>query len=143
MAEKTGRAGHDGWRVDRLVEETEAHVFVGLFLLLFLLFLLSRSSLSSTASSSGATCSRGSSRTTTGANVQEEILDILALESLGEESGPDGLDLSDTGGLDDGVQLVGLQKQIGELVTRVPSYYNQINPFMADWILQTRVWVWV
>jgi len=66
-----------------LVEETETHILVGLLLLLFLL-LLSRGVSGSTASSSGsATSSSGS--TATGADVDQEVLDLLALKSLGED----------------------------------------------------------
>ena len=41
------------------------------------------------------------------ADGREELLDVLALERLGEERGPDGLDL-DVGSLSDGDDLVGL-----------------------------------
>jgi len=66
----------------RLVEETETHVLVRLLLLLFLLLLSSWGSGVTTGSGGSTTSSRGGSGTTTGANVQEEVLDILALESL-------------------------------------------------------------
>jgi len=67
---------------ERLVEETESHVVVGLLLLL-LLGGLWGGLLGGTTSGSSTTSSwGGSGGTTTGANVQEEVLDILALKSL-------------------------------------------------------------
>lgn len=77
-----------------------------LFLLLLLLLLVSSSLGGGTTSSRGSGGSGGSS--TTGADVGQHLLDILALESLGEDLGPDGLDLRDVGGLDQSVELVGL-----------------------------------
>jgi hypothetical protein len=62
-----------------------------------------------TTSGGGSTTSSwGGSGTTTGANVQEQLLDVLALEGLGEERGPDGLDVGDLGGGDERLELVGL-----------------------------------
>jgi hypothetical protein len=76
--------------------------------------------------STGTTSRWGSSSATAGADVQEQVLNILALESLsnyqkpclvfsslwrahlGEESCPDGLDLLDLCGLDQRLELVGL-----------------------------------
>lgn len=84
------------------------HVVVRLLLLLDLL-LLGRS-LGSTASGgtggSGRTSSGGGTTTT---DVGEEVLDVLAVEGLGEERGPDGLDL-DLGGRGEGGDLVTLMK---------------------------------
>ena len=60
------------------------------------------------ASSGSSTTSGGGGGTATGADVQEELLDVLALEGLGEDGGPDGLDLGDLGGGDEGLELVGL-----------------------------------
>lgn len=101
-----------------------------------LLGLLRGSLVSSTTSSGSTTGGRGG--TTTGADVHEKVLDILALESLytqssvrkskfqdiilnngariarmvgsylGEDGGPDGLNLLDLSGLDEGLELVGL-----------------------------------
>lgn len=73
-----------------------------------LLLLLSGRSITSTASSGGGTTSSSRSSRATRTNVQEEILDILALERLREEGSPDGLDIGDTSGLDQAVKLVGL-----------------------------------
>lgn len=56
---------------------------------------------------SGGTGSSGGGGTTTGSDVGEHRLDVLALEGLGEEGSPDGLDL-DRGGRGDGDDLVGL-----------------------------------
>ena len=93
------------------------------------LLLLSGSSVTGVTTggtASGSTSSRGS--TTAGADVQEQVLDILALKSLssvrnyspcrpsianahlGEQGRPDGLDLLDLCGLDEGLKLVGLFK---------------------------------
>jgi len=102
-----------------LVEETEAHILVGLLLLLLLLLL---NSLSSGVATSGTTSgTTGSGGTTTGTDVHEEVLDVLALESLGEDGGPDGLDISDLSGGDEGLELVGgdLNAIIGEDQGRV------------------------
>lgn len=70
-----------------------------------LLLLLLSSSLTTSGSTTGG---GGSGGTTTGADVGQEVLDILALESLGEELGPDRLNIRDVGGLDESVDLVGL-----------------------------------
>ena len=94
------------------------------------LSLLLRSGLSVSAASSGTTSGSASSggSTAAGADVQEQVLDILALKSLftyqfrvrnssvfvyahlGEQGRPDGLDLLDLCGLDEGLKLVGLFK---------------------------------
>jgi hypothetical protein len=63
-----------------------------------------------TGSGGSTSDSRGS---TSGADVQEHVLDVLALKGLGEERSPDRLNVGDTGSLDDGVELVGLFKQHG------------------------------
>jgi hypothetical protein len=65
--------------------------------------------LSSSLTTSGSTTGGGGSGgTTTGADVGQEVLDILSIESLGEKLGPDRLNIRDVGGLDEGVELVGL-----------------------------------
>jgi hypothetical protein len=86
----------------RLVEETEAHVVVRLLLLLLLLLLSGGVLGRGSAAGSGSTASDGGTATT---DVGEELLDVLALEGLGEERGPDGLDLN-TSGLGEGGDLV-------------------------------------
>lgn len=74
------------------------------------LSLLFRSWGSVAASSRGSSRRRSSngSRSTTTANVGQQLLDVLALEGLSEQLGPDGLDVGDLGGLDQAVKLVGL-----------------------------------
>lgn len=68
----------------------------------------------SIGSSSVTTCGRSGTTssswggTTTGSNVGQEVLDILTLEGLGEEGGPDGLDVRNFGGGDERLELVGL-----------------------------------
>ncbi len=62
-----------------LIEETESHVLVGLFLLLLLGLLGGGVGVGSAAG--GSTTGSGGS-TATGADVDKEILDVLALESL-------------------------------------------------------------
>ena len=57
--------------------------------------------------SSSAHYARGGGSREGEADGREELLDVLALERLGEERGPDGLDL-DVGSLSDGDDLVGL-----------------------------------
>jgi hypothetical protein len=75
--------------------------------LTLLLLLLSGGGVRGTTSSRGSATSGGGG-TTTGTDVHEEVLDVLALEGLGEESGPDGLNLGDLGGGDERLELVGL-----------------------------------
>jgi hypothetical protein len=116
---KKGRKGR------RLVEKTEAHVLVGLLLLLFLLLLSCGRSIGSTASGGGSTTGSRGSSAAAWANVQEQVLDILALKSLshtsetvpwrwivvsahlGEKGSPDGLDVLDLCGSDERLELVG------------------------------------
>jgi len=85
-------------------------------LTLLLLSLLRRLS-SGVAARSSTTRSRRGGRTTTGADVHEQVLDVLALEGLGEELGPDGLDVGDFGGGDEGLELVGLDDHMCSLVS--------------------------
>ena len=75
--------------------------------LTLLLLLLSGGGVSGTTSSRGS-ATGGGGGTTTRADVQEQVLDVLALEGLGEESGPDGLNLRDVGGGDERLELLGL-----------------------------------
>jgi hypothetical protein len=90
-----------------------------------LLLLSGRVSGTGVGGASGATSGGGG--TTTGTDVQEQVLNILALKSLsdirnyvlvfrslagahlGEKGGPDGLDILDLCGLDQGLELVGLR----------------------------------
>lgn len=76
-----------------------------LFLRLFLGGLIRGSA---TSSSTCTSSSRRRSSTTTRANVQQKLLDILALEGFGEEGAPNRLDIGDLGSGDDGLKFVGL-----------------------------------
>jgi len=93
--------------LEDLVEQTEAHVVVGLvgLLLLLLFLLLGLGGWSSGGGSGGSTSSRGG--TDSGSDVGDQVLDVDALQGLGEEAGPVGLHL-DVGGLQDGVDLLAL-----------------------------------
>ena len=84
------------------------HVVVRLLLLLLLLLGLGGlwGSLGG-GTTSGSWGGTGSGGTTT-TNVGQEVLDVLAVEGLGEEGSPDGLDL-DLGGGGEGGDLVALQ----------------------------------
>ena len=62
-----------------LVEETETHVVVRLLLVLLLGLL---GGVSAGVSASGGTASSGGSSTAAGADVAEQVLDVLALQSL-------------------------------------------------------------
>jgi hypothetical protein len=84
-------------------EKGEARVDVLLLLSLLSGSLRGSVTTSSGTASSGTTGSGGS----TGTDVGQEVLDVLALEGLGEEGSPDGLDL-DVGSLGEGDKLVGL-----------------------------------
>merc|ERR1719308_737909 len=95
-----------------LVEESESHVvillFLGFFLLfLFLLFLGSRGSTSSSR------CSTSSSRSSSGsrANVGDQVLDVARLQCLTEQTRPVGLNLN-TSSLEYGCQLLGSDSHI-------------------------------
>jgi hypothetical protein len=65
----------------RLVEETEAHVLVRLLSLVLLLGLLGGSTGVTASGGTTSSAARGSS-TTAGADVGQEVLDVLALKSL-------------------------------------------------------------
>ena len=84
------------------------HVVVRLLLLLNLL-LLSGSGLGGGLTGSTRGGSGGGGTTTT--DVGEELLDVLAVESLGEEGSPDGLDL-DLGGGGESDDLVALSRLV-------------------------------
>jgi hypothetical protein len=102
--EKRKRVFKFDTEIRRLVEETEAHVLIGLLLLLNLLLSLGLGG----GVSSGAT-SRGSGSGASGADVGQELLDVLTLEGPGEDGRPDGLNLLDLSGRDEGLDLVGLK----------------------------------
>lgn len=77
-------------------------------MILTLLLLLLSSSLSGGLS---GTTGGGGSGGTSRANVGQELLDVLALESLGEDGSPDGLNFLDLGGTEEGLELVGLYNE--------------------------------
>ena len=94
-----------------LIEEREAHVgILFLFLLLFGLPLGSSSTSSWGSSTSSSTSSWGSA---TGTNVDDEVLNRLLLNELGEEGWPVWLYL-DTGRLGEGGNFVSLGKCVWE-----------------------------
>jgi hypothetical protein len=72
----------------------------------FFLLLLSGGSSGVTTSGGGSTSSRGGG--TSGTDVGEEVLDVLALKSLGEDGSPDGLNFLNLGGSQESLELVGL-----------------------------------
>merc|ERR1719348_1694321 len=78
-----------------LVKEAESHVVILLLLVLFILLLLG-----------GGSTSGGRGGAHTASDDGDQRLQVGRLRSLGKESGPVGLNL-DTGGLDDGGQLLG------------------------------------
>ena len=79
---------------------------------LLLLLARSRRRVTTSGSSSRGSSGGGSSgRRSSSAGAHQHVLDVLALERFGEEVGPDGLDVRDLGGLDEGVKLVGLWPQ--------------------------------
>ena len=89
-----------------LVEEAESHVVVLLLGLLLLLLLLGlRRGGGASGSRGGA--SGGGGGPDAGADVGDEVLDVDALEGLGEEAGPVRLHVH-LGGLQDGADLVTL-----------------------------------
>lgn len=82
-------------------------VRVGISRLTLLLLLLSSWGVTSGGGSTTSS-SWGSSSSATRADVGEQVLDVLALEGLGEDAGPDWLDALNTGSGDQGLELVGL-----------------------------------
>lgn len=113
------------------------------------LLLLSGSSLAGgVTAGSGSTGSGGSAAT--GADVQEQVLDILALESLktyqkpipylrsvanahlGEKSCPDGLNLLDLCGLDQGLELVGLGELAPAFSSPTRSAYSDVDTVIGE-----------
>ena len=98
-------------------------IFSAIRLTLLSLLLGGRISSGTRGTSGSTSSSRGG--TTTRANVQEEVLDVLALEGLGEERGPDGLDALNLGGGDERLELVGL---FAKCVSEV--YYAMLKKLM-------------
>ena len=74
--------------------------------------LLSGGRVSGTTSGGTSGTSGGGGGGTTRANVGQEVLDVLALEGLGEQRGPDGLNVGNLGGRDERLELVGLFAKI-------------------------------
>jgi hypothetical protein len=75
---------------------------------LFTFFLLLSGSGSVTTGSGGSTASGSGSGSTSRADVGQEVLDVLALKSLGEDGSPDGLNFLDLGSSQESLELVGL-----------------------------------
>ena len=84
-----------------VITEEATHVDIGGFLFLLLLLLCCG------GGGNGGTSGGGSSGNGGGADVGEELLNILALEGLGEEGGPVWLNLV-AGCLDDLSELIAL-----------------------------------
>lgn len=117
---------------------------------LTLLLLLSGCLLSGgTASSGCATSSRGG--TTSGTNVQEQVLDVLALESLfhyqfsgpwyelsgnahlGEQRSPDGLNTLNLGSADESLELVGLGRlALGPVSLQSSAAYSDFDTVIGE-----------
>ena len=87
-----------------LFEHTESHIVIRLLLGLLLLLL---GLLLSSGSTTGGGSGTGSGGGTSSANVGQHGGDVLAIEGLGEEGGPNRLNL-DVGSLQEGLELVGL-----------------------------------
>ena len=105
VAAREGRGNRQHLPLEPCPTATTDDVLGLLLLLNLLLLLLGSWGLSSTGGGSrGGRARRGSS---TRSNVGEEVLDVLALKRLGEEGGPDRLDLN-LGGGGEGVDLLGL-----------------------------------
>ena len=90
-------------------QRTEAHVVILLFLflllLLWLLLLGSRGSSSGLGWASGRRS--GSGRSSTSAKAADQVVDLDALERVGEKTRPVRLDVI-AGSLEDGAQLIAL-----------------------------------
>jgi len=94
--------------VDRHCQRSHSHNYFFLAIRLTLLGLLLSGRVSGGSGTTGGSTTSSGGSSTTRANVQEEVLDVLALEGLGEERGPDGLNLRNLGGGDERLELVGL-----------------------------------
>lgn len=122
-------------KTTRLFEESEAHVVVGhLGLLLLLLFLLGSSG---RGSGSRRSSSSRSSTTSSGSDVGNQVLGVHTLQSLGEQTGPVGLDLH-VGGLQDGRDFLALEwiKQFKTPVTDLrlcPRGHGNRDLTHSDW----------
>jgi hypothetical protein len=95
-----------------LLAQAQSHAeltIVRLLLGLLLLLLSSWGISGSGVTTGGGTTSSSSGGGTTTTDVQEHVLEVLAIEGLGEECAPDGLDIRDLGGSDEGLELVRLQ----------------------------------
>ena len=119
---------------DALVEKTEAHVLIGLLLLLLLLgLLLGLGGGGGSGTSGGGGGGSGGSRAR--ADVRDEAVEVGAREGLGEEGGPDVLDLN-ARGLDHGRQLVGLKWREGNLAhfaaTRRHRIYSDLKTLVVE-----------
>jgi hypothetical protein len=108
-----------------LVKESESHVVV--LLLLWLLLLLLLLALLLVFSGGGGLGGCGGSRCGS-ANVGDQLLDVAALEGLGEEAGPVRLNL-DLGGLQEGGDLLTLKKK--NIVTFLLTQ-NKIGAFKRN-----------
>lgn len=95
-------------------------------MILTLLLLLLSSSLGGGLS---GTTSAGGGGGAARANVGQELLDVLALESLGEDGSPDGLDFLDLSGTEEGLELVGLYKENSSAGVRLDM---RIFPFSKN-----------
>ena len=98
-----------GWYRQR--SRSCACLFFNAIRLTLLGLLLSGGVSGGSGTASGSTTSSGGGGATR-ADVKEEVLDVLALEGLGEERGPDGLNLGNLGGGDQSLELVGLYARI-------------------------------
>merc|ERR1719340_9811 len=88
-------------RDDILIEKAESHVIIFLLLGLLLLGLGGGG-----GTTGGSATSSGTGSSDTRADLGDQVLQVAALESLGEESGPVGLEV-DSGSLEDGGDLLG------------------------------------
>jgi len=92
-------------------ETSDKLTIVRLLLSLLLLLLSSRGVGSSSVTTSRGATSSGGSRGTAGTDVQEHVLEVLAIEGLGKECAPDGLNIGDLGGGDERLKLVRLERE--------------------------------
>ena len=93
---------------------------VRLLLSLLLLLLSSRGVSGSSVTTSRGATSSSSGGGTAGTDVQEHVLEVLAIKGLGEESAPDGLNIGDLGCGDERLELVGLEE--GKVLAHVLAH---------------------